>query len=1040
MNWNVVSAIFNRNLVSYFSTPTGYVFICLFVLLSSFAAFWPDDFFNANLANLEQLNLYMPWILLVFIPAITMSIWTEERRQGTDELLLTIPAGDLDVVMGKFLAATGIYAVSLLFSLFCSFSVLYLLSDGYMDYGLFFTNYLGYLLLGVAMLSIGMVASFLSNNLTVSFILGALFNAPFVIAQWANSFNTDETTAKLIKSFSFANHFHDFGRGVVSLPGMVYFLGITVLGLYLCMVLIGRRHWSGGRDGQSLWWHYLLRFGGLAAAVAGINLFFTGHSLGRFDASDKQLNSLSASTLAILRDLPGDKPVLVEAFVSPVLPEAYQQQRLSLENFLREIEQRSDRKVSTRIITVEPDTEEAARAEDTYDIRPVLQEIRERGKIKEEEIFLGMAFTCGPRKLVKPFFDKDLPLEYELIHSISAVTQPEKKRIGIVKTQAEVLGPSQPERGPQRGTGFELFVNELKKQYEVISVDPTQPIELKLDGEPKFAALIAIQPSTLTQPQMDNLAAAIKAGQKTLVFEDPFPFYFGRSLQSTHPGMVTADQPIETLWQTLGVRLENAPPGWVEAKEKRLKEQEFNLLPQDEPDPFQLRERRKQDPLLDGTFIVWSDYLPEKRLVNQIYRQMLFVSSQDQTANNPFNPASPVTAGLDKVFLPFVGSLVKDQEGTTNMQYLVRTSEAGGYITAGDAREALQQQLRRAGSGLSRFEVPRPGAFVVAAMIRGNQSQSGAAILPMEDSDSPERARRDSPERARRAIRLAQATPANGSAPAADSAGKSADAVPPAPPMSPTASTPEPNPGNAVAAQNAAALDKLTNSATATAAPLHVIVVTDVDLLHNLFFATRENNEVFPGIDLQLDNVTLALNMVDNLAGDDRFVDVRKRTLKPNTLRTIEEQNRANADEMKAATEAAKESFENTKNQIRNEIRGKVDGITAAKKQLRALLDNNQIDPTAYQDKLNALDEQLEYVDRIESNAAQTTFKQLESQYNREIGDLQRKSLQQLEGIQNKYKAMAIILPPIFPLVVAFFVYFRRKAQEQEGVSRNRLR
>ncbi len=282
---SVVRAIVRRELGSYLGNPAGYVFLTLFIAGTGWAAFLREGFFSRNLADLALLNQLMPAILTLFIPAITMNLWSEERRQGTDELLLTSPVRDIEVILGKYFGALGVYTVALLFSLTHYLVLEYL---GEPDGGLLLATYLGYWLAGALFISVGLLGSMFSNNSTVAFIVGAVGCGALVFADampWASGIIGAGLMAALgallwlvatggargagiaaivgggvgmilwlsgvvgpledvFATIGISPRFRSFGEGIIRLGDIVYFVGGAAVFLYLSSFLLGRRHWS----------------------------------------------------------------------------------------------------------------------------------------------------------------------------------------------------------------------------------------------------------------------------------------------------------------------------------------------------------------------------------------------------------------------------------------------------------------------------------------------------------------------------------------------------------------------------------------------------------------------------------------------------------------------------------------------------------------------------------------------------------------------------------------------------------------------------
>ena len=183
--WHVVSAVFWRNVKQYFSGVLGYLFIVVFVTVCAMMAF-SQQFFADNLANLDQLSRWYPILLLFFVPAITMGVWADEKKLGTDAILFTLPATDFEILLGKYLSVAAVYTIALLFS---TTQLIALSLIGQPDWGVIGATYLGYWLSGLALLSVGMFASSLTNSPTVAFVLGAIFCAiPVLISYYFRGF------------------------------------------------------------------------------------------------------------------------------------------------------------------------------------------------------------------------------------------------------------------------------------------------------------------------------------------------------------------------------------------------------------------------------------------------------------------------------------------------------------------------------------------------------------------------------------------------------------------------------------------------------------------------------------------------------------------------------------------------------------------------------------------------------------------------------------------------------------------------------------
>jgi len=232
--------IFKRELASYFITPVAYVFIVIFLFLTGIFTFSIGGFFERGQASLESFFGFHPWLYLFLIPAITMRLWSEERKSGTIELLLTLPISMQHAVIGKFMAAWVFAGIALVLTFPVWITVNYL---GDPDNGVIAAGYIGSLLMAGGFLAIGSFISSLTKNQVIAFVLSVVVSLLFVLAGFGvvlDAFSgwAPQSVVDVISRMSFLTNFSSIGKGIIDMRSIIYFASLIFCFLFANAIMV----------------------------------------------------------------------------------------------------------------------------------------------------------------------------------------------------------------------------------------------------------------------------------------------------------------------------------------------------------------------------------------------------------------------------------------------------------------------------------------------------------------------------------------------------------------------------------------------------------------------------------------------------------------------------------------------------------------------------------------------------------------------------------------------------------------------------------
>lgn len=409
--WNVARHEFR----SYFDHATAYILVVAFLALALFFTF--RSLYGTAEASLRGTFSLLPWLLAVFVPAITMRAFAEERRSGTLEWLLAQPISELQVLGGKFLG-NWLFVLAVLAGTVPTAAGVLLLTDA--DAGVMAAQYLGTAMLAMLLVGIGLFASAATSNQITAFILALAINFVLLIAGLTvATIGLPPAATDLVSRLAILGHLEGINRGVLDLRDLLYFLTTGALFFCLTYLLLVRERLSLARSG-----YVRLRVGVAVLGVGVVLLNLLGDRIhGRLDLTADNLYTLSSGTRQVIEEL--DDMVTIKLVVSRELPQEVGLTVRDIRDLLADYRRIGHGKV--RVTELNPDRDEqAAQQADELGIPPLQFNVMRGDEFQARRGWLALAVIYAGQSQILGLDDRTDDLEYRLTSTISVLAEESK--------------------------------------------------------------------------------------------------------------------------------------------------------------------------------------------------------------------------------------------------------------------------------------------------------------------------------------------------------------------------------------------------------------------------------------------------------------------------------------------------------------------------------------------------------------------------------------------------------------------------------------